>query len=77
MKAYDACDGERDVSALSDQWKKEALHLLRLPSTYAGLLLLVIAITLMYLPDITSNTKDFLMVAFACIAMLPEKNPLL
>ncbi len=42
-----------------------------IPSTYAGIILLFIAILLITLPEITSNVKDFLMVSFACVALLP------
>jgi hypothetical protein len=45
--------------------------LLSTPSTYAGLFLLFIAIALMTLPEMQSSLKDFLMVAFACVALLP------
>lgn len=45
--------------------------LLLLPSTYAGVVLLFIATTLILLPGMQSSFKDFLMVAFACVALLP------
>ena len=40
-------------------------------SSYAGLVLLLIACTLAFMPDIPHTVKDFLMVAFACVALLP------
>ena len=46
-----------------------------MPSTYAGLVLLFIASALISLPDMPSNSKDFLMVAFACVALLPGYKP--
>ena len=56
----------------SANWETEALRLMSMPSTYAGLALLFIASTLMFMPEMPSDTKDFLMVSFACIALLPE-----
>ena len=41
------------------------------PSTYSGAVMLFIALTLISMPDMPSNTKDFLMVAFACTALMP------
>jgi hypothetical protein len=52
-------------------WCAEAHKWMLIPSTYAGIILLFIAILLITLPEITSNVKDFLMVSFACVALLP------
>lgn len=49
----------------------EAFRLMKKPSTYAGIVLLFIASTLISLPGMPPNSKDFLMVAFACVALLP------
>ena len=72
MKACDAHDQERGKGSQIVQWKKNLTRLLLLPSTYACLLLIVIACALIFMPSIPPNAKDFLMVAFACIAMLPR-----
>ncbi len=45
--------------------------LLAMPSTYAGVILLFIACTLIFLQDTPAKVKDLLMVAFACVALLP------
>ncbi len=47
------------------------IRLMKKPSTYAGIVLLFIASTLIFLPGMPPDSKDFLMVAFACIALLP------
>ena len=47
------------------------IALMKKPSTYAGIVLLFIASTLIFLPGMPPDSKDFLMVAFACIALLP------
>jgi hypothetical protein len=39
-------------------------------STYAGALLLLVALPLMALPELPEATKSVLLVAFACVAML-------
>ncbi len=52
---------------------KRLVELALIPSTYAGLALLLIASALITC-DIPPNPKDFLMVAFACVALLPNKN---
>ncbi len=62
--------GEDENAALS-----KLKHLTSMPSTYAGLVLLFIASALISLPDMPSNSKDFLMVAFACVALLPGYKP--
>lgn len=41
------------------------------PSTYAGAVLLFIACTLILAPEMPPDLKDFFMVAFACVALLP------
>ena len=41
------------------------------PSTYAGVILLFIAFTLILAPEMPPDLKDFFMVAFACVALLP------
>ena len=50
---------------------REAQRMMLIPSTYAGIVLLFIATLLIFLPGIP---KDFLMVAFACVALLPDKQ---
>jgi hypothetical protein len=52
----------------------EAYRLMKLPSTYAGIALLFIASALIFLPEMPPTAKDFLMVAFACAALLPAKK---
>ncbi len=74
MKACNAHDRDNRYVSKLLRWKKSATLLLILPSTYVGLLMLIIACTLIFMPEISPKTKDFLMVAFACIAMLPECN---
>lgn len=49
----------------------EAVRLMKRPSTYAGIILLFIASILISLPGTLPNSKDFLMVAFACVALMP------
>ena len=49
----------------------EAGRVLHLASTYVGIALLLIAIALISF-EMTPNSKDFLMVAFACVALLPN-----
>ena len=46
-------------------------RLVYIPSTYAGIILLFIALSLISMPEMPSNLKDFLMVSFACVALLP------
>ncbi len=41
------------------------------PSTCAGAVLLFIACTLILAPGMPADLKDFFMVAFACVALLP------
>lgn len=55
------------------KWETEAIRLFLMPYFYAGLILLLIAFTIILLPEMQANTKDFLMVAFACVAFLPER----
>lgn len=45
--------------------------LISYPSTYAGVVLLFIACTLISMPEMPPDLKDFFMVAFACVALLP------
>lgn len=56
------------------EWYTEAFRLAKKPSTYAGIVLLFIASTLISLPGMPPNSKDFLMVAFACVALLPGNS---
>ena len=44
------------------------------PSSYAGMILLVIACTLAFVPEIPPALKDLLMVTFACVALLPGQH---
>ena len=53
------------------EWMGLAKKWMSMPSTYAGVVLLFIASTLISLPEMPPNAKDFLMVAFACVALLP------
>jgi hypothetical protein len=50
----------------------EALRLMSLPNTLAAIILFFIACIMISMPEMTSNTRDFFMVAFACVALLPE-----
>ena len=45
--------------------------LLLLPSTHAAIVLLFIATALVFMPGMQPGFKDFLMVVFACVALLP------
>lgn len=45
--------------------------LLLLPSTYAAVVLLFIATALVFLPGMQPGFKDFLMIGFVCVALLP------
>ncbi len=53
------------------QWMIRAKKWMSMPSTYAGVVLLFIASTLISLPEMPPTAKDFLMVAFVCVALLP------
>jgi hypothetical protein len=58
--------GARDV-----KWQTEAIKLFMMPSSYIGLLLLLISCIIIFMPEMQANAKDFLMVTFACMALLP------
>lgn len=64
----------RTLSQPGGVYMAEACRLMKLPSTYAGMALLLIASALILLPEMPPTSKDFLMVAFACVALLPTKN---
>ena len=58
----------------TSQYLHEAYRLMKLPSTYAGIILLFIASALISLPEMPPTAKDFLMVAFSCVALLPKND---
>jgi hypothetical protein len=52
-------------------WGVKLMEMAAAPSTYAGAALLFIACTLILAPEMPPDLKDFFMVAFACVALLP------
>jgi hypothetical protein len=61
----------RNTTPLSREWAGRAEKWLAMPPTYAGITLLFISSALILMPELPPGSKDFLMVAFACVALLP------
>lgn len=55
-------------------WANRVRALLYCPATYVCLVLLCIAAVTMARPTLPPRWREFLMVAFACLALIPERR---